>query len=192
MTNDDTSVSPSFEAALEAAYPALQRILTRQFHDPQLAEEIATNCLVLAWKRWQADPCYFDNRSLLDWLTRLAVWRTKDVFRKQKKWTSLVETGDDETPAGVPVPSVDARAERDRLERMLLVWDCIGLLSPEEQRVVVGYDLGEETEQQIGDALFADVCTRAARGLRVHRLRPRVYAHLRELLVAHGFDGQAL
>lgn len=192
MTNDDTSVSPVFEAALEAAYPVLQRILTRQFHDPQLAEEIATNCLVFAWKRWRADCHYFDNRSLLGWLTRLATWRTKDELRKRQKLNPLVETGDDETPAGVPVPSVDARAERDRLERMQLVWNCIGLLSPEEQRVVVGYDLGEETEQQIGDVLFADVCSRAARGLRVHRLRPRVYAHLKDLLVAHGIDGQAL
>lgn len=192
MTNDDTSVSPSFEAALEAAYPVLQRILTRHFHDPQLAEEIATNCLVLAWKQWRADCHYFDKRPLLGWLARLGVWRTRDELRKRQKLNPLVETGDDETPAGVPVPSVDARAERDRLERMLLVWNCIGLLSPEEQRVVVGYDLGEETEQQIGDALFADVCTRAARGLRVHRLRPRVYAHLKDLLVAHGFDGQAL
>lgn len=192
MTNDDTSVSPSFEAALEAAYPVLQRILIRRFKETQLAEEIAAHCLVLAWERWQADPCYFDGKSLLGWLARLGVWRTRDALRQRRRFVSLVETGDDETPAGVPVPSVDARAERDRLERMLLVWDCIGLLSPEEQRVVVGYDLGEETEQQIGDALFADVCTRAARGLRVHRLRPRVYAHLRELLVAHGFDGQAL
>ena len=60
-------VGEAFEGNLAQVWRTVFHRLAARFGDPQLAEEVSTDCLSRAWEVWAQDPGYFREHGALYW-----------------------------------------------------------------------------------------------------------------------------
>jgi RNA polymerase sigma factor (sigma-70 family) len=180
MTQQPRPDNESFEEALARALPVVFHRVAGRYRDRQLAEEVTSDCLAAAWQRWARDPAYFLTHDLAQWSSRRAGWKALDRLRQRTRARPLEE--------GAPDRAADPAHQRRRERDQRLVLACLERLPEPERRVLLAHHFDNQTDQEVGSALFGEQGTPQARGLRVWRLRQRAYGRLRALLEKAGVE----
>jgi len=195
--HDDTTVLTleQFCRLMEEARPLVTLRVQGRYRDAQLGDELAHDCLVAAWMKWEADPAYFVTHSLLAWVTQRAYWRVRDRLDERSRFAPLAEEHSaDEGDDRVKTPEVYATAREPDVEReqvWTLVHEGIAELPEEDQTLLDEYHWQDLTDKAIGDLRFGtEDGTPQARGLRIFRRRDRAQERLREELLTRGYDPQ--
>ena len=140
------AVAKGDEAAFERLYAATRaklygvvlRILRRQ----DLADEVIQECYVKIWSSaGRFDPAL---ASPITWMVSIARNRAIDLVRKRS------EVSLEDEPAAMEVASdtPDPLARKEMTEELKRILECIGLLDPERQRMVLlAYYNGWSREQ---------------------------------------------
>jgi DNA-directed RNA polymerase specialized sigma24 family protein len=195
LNNNPMLTLEQFCRQMEDARPVVILRVQARYRDAQLSDELAQDCLVDAWMKWEADPAYFITHSLLAWVTQRAYWRVRDRLDERARFAPLAEEHSaDESEDRVKTPEVYATAREPDAEREQvwgLVHEAIAELPEDDQLLLDEYHWQGLTDKAIGDLCFGtDDGTPQARGLRIFRRRDRAQEQLRDELLARGYDPQ--
>jgi RNA polymerase sigma factor (sigma-70 family) len=155
--------------------------LVRRWHDEELCEETAWECVLAAYDCLQRDERFFVSRNVEKWIYRRASWRLVDHLRRRGRSSSLALAGKSEGYYTVDLPETD-----EPTQRRGATIECLELLDPQERLILERHYFKGETDQEIGDHIYGEEGTVAARGLRVWRRRQKAHEKLKELLQTHG------
>lgn len=166
----------AFVEQMEAIRPRITERLTRRFSDAQLAEECTWEALVKAFETQQSNPdtFYAEGASLEGWVYRRASWRIVDELRYRERFQSIEGLKEDDW-LQTTADTVDTSTE-DTLR------DCMAALGEQERSILASYHFDGMTDQEIGTALYGEEGTAQNRGLKVWRMRQRVYGRMRKLM----------
>jgi RNA polymerase sigma-70 factor (ECF subfamily) len=135
---DEAAFERLYEATKAKLYGVVLRILRRQ----DLAEEVVQEAYVKIWNNaGQFNPAL---SSPITWMVAIARNRAIDVARKRGE----ASLEDEPAAAEVASDTPDPLARRDMTEELKRVLECIGLLDPERQKLVLlAYYNGWSREQ---------------------------------------------
>lgn len=163
----------AFVEQMEAIWPRITERLTRRFCDAQLAEEATWEALVRAFETYQDNPSTFDTEgaSLEGWVYRRAAWRAMDELRSRTRFSPLEVMEEEDTPLSFDATGDDPYASLS---------ECMAALGEQERSTLASYHFDGMTDQEIGTALYGQEGTVQNRGLKVWRVRQRLYHQMRE------------
>jgi RNA polymerase sigma-70 factor, ECF subfamily len=128
-----TQKAPDFNSIFAEHRPGLVRFATWMIHDPDKAEDVVQETLLVAFKKWDQLDC---RDRLLPWLNQITANKAKALMRSKKNQTvsldSPIKDGDRRTIADTAAaPTVDPEDNADtNLERLPLVLDRLRALPP--------------------------------------------------------------
>jgi RNA polymerase sigma-70 factor, ECF subfamily len=135
---DEAAFERLYEATSAKLFGVVLRILKRQ----DLAEEVIQDAYVKIWNSaGQFNPSL---SSPITWMVSIARNRAIDIVRKRS------EISIEEEPAAMDVASdmPDPLARKDMTEELQRIFDCVGKLEPQRQRLVLlAYYNGWSREQ---------------------------------------------
>ena len=118
--------SPAFDAFFRQHYGLILRFAERRI-DTERAQDVAAECLAIAWKKFDAD-----NPPTLPWLYQTARYLLANAYRKKKRDEGLVERLTNEARSVGSAADIDLLQALDELSPahrevlLLTYWEDLG------------------------------------------------------------------
>ncbi|GIW79238.1 MAG: hypothetical protein KatS3mg105_1045 [Gemmatales bacterium] len=164
----------------------LFRCLVKQYSNPELADSLASTAVAKLWEKERKNPDFFQTfEHARNYARKIAYNEAISQSRKEQRLDKVHRQYAKNRDTYLKGATV-------RQEICEFAHDCLASLPEEDRFILDTYYLSNQSDADIGCAIFSDHTSKAAKGQRARRLRMRSLERCKQLLLKHGFDPQIL